>query len=234
MESETLNLEQLARILRRDERELSKMASRGHLPGKKIGGVWRFASAEINYWISTQMPGYSATELTDLEHGANRGESKELLVTALLTDQTMAVPLAAGTRSSVLRELVRLADQSFRVYDAAALLEAVQQREEMASTAQPTGVALPHPHRPNPAILGDAVIAFGRTTTGIPFGSSDGILCDLFFLVCCPDHRTHLRTLTRLSRMLLRPNILAALRAAESSSASFHILENAEKELLNA
>ena len=114
MESETLNLDQLASILRRDAREVSKMASRGHLPGKKIGGEWRFASAEINYWISTQMPGYTDLELTDLEHGANRGMAgKEPLVTAFMTEQTMGVPLAAGTRSSVLRELVRLADQVF-------------------------------------------------------------------------------------------------------------------------
>ena len=31
-----------------------------------------------------------------------------------------------------------------------ALLDAVKQREDMASTAQPSGVALPHPHRPEP------------------------------------------------------------------------------------
>ena len=231
MESETLNLEQLALILRRDERELSKMASRGHLPGKKIGGVWRFASAEINYWISTQMPGYTFTELTDLEHGAGRGTiGKNLLVTSVMSEATMAVPMAAGTGSSVLRELVRLADQSFQVYDTDALLDAVKQREDMASTAQASGVALPHPHRPNPSILGDSVIAFGKTSSGIPFGN--GILCDLFFLVCCPDHRTHLRTLTRLSRMLLRPGIVDELRAAESTAETHQILENAERELI--
>jgi PTS system nitrogen regulatory IIA component len=231
METETLNLEQLATILQRDARDLSKLASRGQLPGKKIGGEWRFASAEINYWISTQMPSYTALELTDLEHGAGRGMAgKEPLVTAFMTDQTMAVPLAAGTGSSVLRELVRLADQSFQIYDADALLEAVKQREDMGSTAQPSGVAIPHPHRPNPSIQGDSVIAFGRTSSGVPFGG--GTLCDLFFLVCCHDHRTHLRTLTRLSRMLLRTNLLTELRAADSAVACYQILENAESELI--
>ena len=109
-----------------------------------------------------------------------------------MNEQTMAVPLAAGTRASVLRELVHLAEQSWQVYDPAALLEAVKQREDKASTAQANGVALPHPHRPNPGILGDSVIAFGRTDSGIPFGGDHGILSDLFFLVCCRDHRTHL------------------------------------------
>lgn len=235
MENETINLEQLAGILHRDVREVTKMASRGNLPGHKVGGQWRFASAEINYWLTTQMPGYTVEELTGLETGASRGVlDTQPLVTAFMNEQTMAVPLAAGTRASVLRELVHLAEQSWYVYDADALLEAVKQREDKASTAQINGVALPHPHRPNPGILGDSLIAFGRTSSGIPFGGEHGVLCDLFFLVCCRDHRTHLRTLARLSRMLLLPNLLDELRAADTSTAAFRILETAEIELIRS
>jgi nitrogen PTS system EIIA component len=233
MDRETLNLEQLAFILQRDAREVSKMASRGHLPGQKVGDQWRFASAEINYWISTQMPSYTHEELSRLETGVGRGVvSKQSLVTASLTVQTMAVPLAARTRASVLNELVSLAEQSWQVYDAASLLHAITLREEMASTAQENGVALPHPHRPNPAILGDSVIAYARTVSPIPFGGSHGVMSDLFFLVCCRDHSTHLRTLARLCRMLLKPNILDELRAADSTAASFQILDKAEQELI--
>jgi len=233
MDRETLNLEQLAFILQRDVREVSKMANRGHLPGQKVGGQWRFASAEINHWISTQMPSYTHEELTSLETGVGKGVvHKQLLVTAYLTEQTMALPLVAGTRSSVLRELVRLAEQSWQVYDAETLLGAVMLREDMASTAQENGVALPHPHRPNPAILGDSVIAFARTASAIPFGGNQGTLCDLFFLVCCRDHTTHLRTLARLCRMLLRPNILDELRAVETTAEAFQLLEAAERELI--
>ena len=56
MGNEMMDLEQLASYLQRDVREVSKLASRGHLPGQKVGGQWRFASAEINHWIETQMP----------------------------------------------------------------------------------------------------------------------------------------------------------------------------------
>ena len=45
MSNETMNLEQLATYLQRDLRELTKLAHRGHLPGQKIGGEWRFAPA---------------------------------------------------------------------------------------------------------------------------------------------------------------------------------------------
>jgi PTS system nitrogen regulatory IIA component len=234
MENETLNLEQLAAILNRDARELNKLASRGHLPGQKVGGEWRFVSAEINYWLENQIHGYDEQQLTALETGAGKGVLHDSpLVTTLLTEQTMAVPLPATTRSSVLRGLVSVAEHSWQVYDAAVLLDAVKNREDMASTAQPSGVAFPHPHRPVPAILGESLVAYGRTSSGIPFGGDSGTLCDLFFLICCRDHGTHLRTLARLSRMLLRPGILDELRGADTARDSYRILVAAENELLD-
>ena len=50
-----------------------------------------------------------------------------------------------------------------------------------------------------PNALGESVIAYGRTTTGIPFGGERGALTDIFFLVLCRDDRTHLQVLARLS-----------------------------------
>ena len=145
----------------------------------------------------------------------------------------MAVPLAATTKASVLRELVALAERSWQVYDPAALLEAIRQREELGSTALPSGVAIPHPHRPLPAILGEAVIAFGRTASGIPFGAERGGLTDVFFLVACRDDRTHLRVLARLSRLLLRPGFLDELRAAETPADAWERILSEERQLLS-
>src|SRR5260221_10334189 len=72
MENEIMDLDQLASYLMRDARELSKMANRGHLPAQKVGGTWRFASAEINHWVETQMHAYTEQELTALEAGTAR------------------------------------------------------------------------------------------------------------------------------------------------------------------
>lgn len=221
-----MDLEQLASYLQRDARELSKLASRGHLPGRKISGEWRFASAEIHHWIETQMHSYTEQQLTALEQGEGGA-----LVGALLSESTVAVPLAAGTRSSALRELVKLAEQSWQVYDPEAILEAIKQREEMASTALPGGVAVPHPHRPLAQALGESVIAFGRTATGVPFGGSDSGLTDLFFLVLCRDRPTHLRVLARLSRLFRRPGFLDELRAAESPADALRVVKLAEASL---
>src|SRR5213083_722823 len=105
MGSDMMNLEQLATYLQRDLREVSKLASRGYLPAHKVGGQWRFARAEINHWIETQMHAYTEQELEALEsHGVPTTE-QEPLVTSLLSEASIAVPLPATTRASVLREL---------------------------------------------------------------------------------------------------------------------------------
>jgi PTS system nitrogen regulatory IIA component len=231
MGNDTMDLQQLATYLQRDLREVSKLASRGYLPGQKVGGQWRFHKAEINHWIETQMSAYSEQQLTALEARGGEGES-EAIITSLLSPDSVAVPLEARSKSSVLRELVRLAEQSWNVYDPEAIFEAVRAREEMASTTLPSGVAIPHPRRPLPQALGESVMAYGRTASGIPFGASHGGLTDIYFLVCCRDDRTHLRVLARLSRLLLRPGFVEDLRAAESATETWHLIEAAERDLV--
>ena len=102
----------------------------------------------------------------------------------------------------------------------------------MSSTALESGIALPHPHRPLPAALGESVMAYGRTASGIPFGGAGGQLTDIFFLVCCRDDRTHLRVLARLSRLFLRHGFPDELRAAQTPAETWQVIAVAERELL--
>jgi PTS system nitrogen regulatory IIA component len=232
MSHEMMDLDQLAHYLQRDVREVGKLASRGHLPGRKVSGEWRFARAEINLWLENQMHAYTEQELAALE---NRGSAEsEAVVTSLLAETCIAVPLTASTRGSVLRQMVKLAENSWQVYDPDAVLAAIQQREEMGSTALESGVAIPHPRRPLPSALGEAVIAYGRTATSIPFGSPSGVMTDIFFLVCCRDDRTHLRVLARLSRLLLRRDFINELRCAETAADTWQVIHAAEMDLLVA
>jgi PTS system nitrogen regulatory IIA component len=228
-----MGLEELAIYLQRDLREVQKMASRGYIPGQKVSGEWRFHQVEINQWLETQMHAYTEQELSRLESAAAREDASKLLVTGMLSEATMAVPLPAMTRTSVLKELVQLAEQSWLLYDPEAILNAIRQREEMASTALPGGIAIPHPHRPLPNALGDDVVAFGRTVSGLPFGGAYSGLTDLYFLVLCRDYSKHLRVLARLSRMFLRPNFIHDLRTADSSRAVLELIEKTEGELVH-
>lgn len=231
---ETMDIEQLAGYLSRDVREVGKLASRGDIPGRKVGGEWRFARAEINHWITNRLHQSTPEELAALE-SAHSADTEEPLLANLLRETTVAVPLLASTRSSALREMIKLAEQSWVVYDPEAVLEAVQAREAMSTTALPGGVALPHPPRPlGPAVLGESLVAFGRTGKGVPFGAPRGELTDLFFLVCCTDDRTHLRALARIMRLLKREGMIDSLRAAEGAAEARELLLGAEEGLLKA
>jgi PTS system nitrogen regulatory IIA component len=232
MGSDMMDVEQLAAYLRRDAREVGKLANRGRLPGHKVGGEWRFAKAEINQWLEGQLPGYTDKELTALEAGGRGSEVGEPLLANLLSPACVAVPLAASTKASVLKELVTLAEQSWQVYDPAEVLEAVKRREETATTALPSGVAFPHPRRPLATALGESLVAFARTGTGIPFGAPRGGEADCFFLICCRDDQTHLRVLARLTRLVLRPGFLDALRAADTPTEAWETIVAAERDLL--
>ena len=233
MSQEMMTVDQLARFLQRDAREVQKWANRAYLPAHKVSGEYRFHPAEIGHWLETQMPAYTENELTRLEQGAAGGDTdQQPLVSTLMSETTAAVPLPAGTKASVLKELVKVAEHSWQVYDTAAVLDAIRQREEMGTTALGSGVAIPHPRRPLPNALGESVIAFGRTVNAVPFGAAHGGLTDLFFLVCCRDDRTHLRALARLSRLLLRPGFVEELRAAETGPAAYQVVEAAEQNLL--
>ena len=76
MANEMMDLQELATYLQRDLREVSKLASRGHLPGQKVAGEWRFARAEINHWLETQLPGYTEQQLTAIEARHAPGNDK--------------------------------------------------------------------------------------------------------------------------------------------------------------
>src|SRR5262249_17682388 len=130
---ETLDIEQVAAYLSRDVREVGKLATRGHLPGRKVNGEWVFARAESNHWLESRLHEYSAEELEALE-SAHAADVEEPLLSNLLSETTVAVPLGAATKSSALRELVKLVSSCWQVYDPEAVLEAITQREAMDST----------------------------------------------------------------------------------------------------
>ena len=137
----------------------------------------------------------------------NRGpdDAENIILADLLLPEAIAVPLAAKTRNAVITAMIDLAAGTGYLWDPDKMSDAVRDREEMQSTAMENGIALLHARRPMPAILGQAFMAFGRTSRGIPFGGGFGNLTDMFFLICSVDDRGHLRTLARLARVIGSP-----------------------------
>jgi PTS system nitrogen regulatory IIA component len=233
MSYEWFSLEDLARQLGRDQRELEKLANRGRLPGRKTtGGSWQFHPTEITHWLEREMREYTDRELRTLERAQRSTEvDAEVPVSSLLALETVQVPLAARTKRSVLESLIEVAGRTWQIWEPATVLAAVQEREELMPTAFDNGVAIPHPRNPVPDSLGQPLLAFGRTGSGIPFGAPNRGLTDLFFLVLCRDSRTHLHVLARLGRLIQAPDFLDELRAAADSKTAYDVIRAADEKI---
>lgn len=234
MQHDWYTLSELARQLGRDSREILKLANRGRIPGRKVGQDWQFHTSEITEWLEREMHAYTDRELAVLEN-THRSEDEdvdaEIPVTSLLTLETVAVPLKARTRSSVLESLVELAGTTYQIWEPASVLKAVREREEMFTTAVENGIAFPHPRNPLPECLGEPIIAYGRTFKGIPFGAPKRQLTDIFFLILCRDSRTHLQVLARLGRILQLPGLIDNLREADEAESSYDLICQADSEV---
>lgn len=227
---EDLDVARLAEYLHLTPEQVTKMAVRGKVPGRKVGGLWKFSEAEIHHWLEDRIGISDPAELEKVQQVLDRVSDKETdrPIHELCTLETIQVPMNARTRGSVIRSMCELATQSGLLWDAPTMAEAVQAREQMHPTALDCGVALLHPRRPQTTILADSVIAMAVCPSAIPF-SDRGQLTDIFFLICSYDDTSHLRILANLSRLISDDDLLNQLRQAESNADAWHALKEAEE-----
>ncbi len=224
---------QLAKYLQLSPQQVTKLAERDQLPGRKIGGQWRFSRAEIHHWMEERMGTLSETELAEVEEALEREVSSAEggSVAEMLSLEAMAVPLAAKTKDRAITAMVDLAMNTGLLWDPDKMVDAVRSREKMHPTALPGGIALLHPRRPLSNILGEPFLAFGRTVQGIPFGGGRNSLTDVFFLICSTDDSQHLRTLARISRLISDEELMVAIREAADAKETHRLIAEREASL---
>jgi PTS system nitrogen regulatory IIA component len=230
MAHEEFDIDRLAAYLHMSPAAVAKLAERGKLPGRRVGGEWRFSGAEIHHWLEERIGLSDDAALTEMEGALDRSLSvvaEQVSISQLLHIEAIEVPLEARTRGSVISRMTELAARTHLLWDAAKMADAVRAREEMHSTALDNGVALLHPRRPMPSILAEAVLALGVSSRGIPFGGG-GQLTDIFFLICSTSDHEHLRILARLSRVINDQEFLSEVRAAADAAALHQLIQQRE------
>ena len=231
MSQDDFDIDSLATYLHLTPPQVGKLADRGKLPGRKVGGQWRFSQAEVHHWLEQRIGLSDGGELIQVEgvlrRAAGHGPTEDVSLAALLPVEGIAVPLAARTRNSVITGMVELAADTGLLWDPKAMADAVRAREDMHPTALEIGVALMHPRRPMAKILAQPLLALGRTASSIPFGAG-APMTDIFFLICSTEDRGHLRILARLSRLLTVPGFLAALREAPDAKTAHRLIAETE------
>jgi len=228
-----MTLEDFARHIGMPLAEVARLAERGKLPCEKVGGKWRFNRARVTEWLQEQMPTLSEERLLAIERAMASDDPEDRtthIVTGMMSVDGIDMFVRAGSRSSILRELVALAERTDLLYDPDGLLDAVNAREEMCSTALPNGVAIPHPRQPMPYVSAEPLICLARVPQGVPFGSPDGVLTQLFFLICSHEDRQHLQVLARLVRMLDKETV-DALRGTDAAEEALALLIRREEQV---
>lgn len=221
MAAQDLDLDQLAAYLHLTPQQVRRLADRDQIPGRKVGGEWRFTEAEIHSWLENRIGASNVDELQDVQRVVNRWsktDSESVELSSLLQQEAIEAPLAARTRSSVVRRMCALAEQTGLLWDTGRMTDAVLAREDLHPTALDNGVALLHPRRPQTSILGGPLMALGISSQPLPFGNRSGHLTDVFFLICSTDDRVHLQVLAKLSRMISASDFLTELRVGSSAS----------------
>jgi len=113
----------------------------------------------------------------------------------------------------VIAELAGVLANEYREIDRERLIQALEDRERLNSTALGDGVAIPHGKLPG---LKRVLAAFGRSRLGVDFQSLDGKPTHLFFLLVAPEDSAgaHLKALARISRLLKDERFRARLMEA--------------------
>jgi PTS system nitrogen regulatory IIA component len=237
MAQDDFDIDRLANYLHMMPDAVTKLAERGKLPGRRVGGEWRFSAAEIHHWLEDRIGLSDDEALAHVEGALDRASKdsdvEQVSVRRLLHVESIEIPLDARTRGSVIVRMTELAAATHLLWDPAKMAEAIRAREEMHSTALDNGVALLHPRRPMAAILAEAVLALGISPNVVPFGSN-GQMSDIFFLICSTSDHEHLRILARLSRVIHDQDFLAELRGAADAAEAHRLIAEREQAVRDA
>ena len=207
-DAQLLTMHELAAYLHLDEQTVGKLVQAGKIPALQIDRQWRFKRTQIDAWIEEQLVGED-------ENFADVPDGMKLPLEDLLPDQAIITNLRART-VGVIEELAARAYMNGWLLDKPWFVDAVVERESLASTAMEGGVAFLHTRAKDKGKIGRPFMVVGRSWEGIMFGAPDNKPTYLFFLLGLKYDRLHLPILGRLARALRNPATIAKLRALSS------------------
>jgi len=98
------------------------------------------------------------------------------------------------------------------------LLEAVLERERMASTGLGHGLAVPHPRKPPSQLIEEAVVSVVFPDVALDWAALDGEPVHTVLLLLSPSAPVHLQILSGVARSLRSPELQGLLRERPSQA----------------
>lgn len=146
----------------------------------------------------------------------------------LLIKDAMIMDLQAVTKEAAIDEMVQKMYDAGRISDIDVYKEGILKRESQTSTGLGDGIAMPHAKNSS---VKEATVLFAKSQKGVDYEALDGQPTYLFFMIAAPEgaNDTHLQALAALSRLLIDPDFVIKLKAAETPDQVQATFEAAEK-----
>ncbi len=150
-----------------------------------------------------------------------------MLLTDILTEDRIKVPLASTAKDAIIAELVDTLVAGGAVSDREKALQAVMERERTRTTGIGNGLAVPHGKSP---AVSDLVMAIGRPAQPVDFASIDSKPVSLVVMLISPPDRTgpHIQALAHISRLLSIDAFRKKLLEAKDAHAMFEAIREHE------
>ncbi len=215
MSKKYLSKAETAKILKVSESVVQEMINNNIFETKLVGKTVKIDADSLNEWME------------------NLSEGEEKLLTLkrvichfeeYMRPENIFLDFKAENKYEAIRLLSIKAKQLKLVRDARWLYEVVVAREELISTAIGNGVALLHPRHLHPSKIKMPSIIFGRSTEGIDFDAPDKKPVNIFFMLLLHNDKQHLFSLSYISKLLMKPEVLTQLSEAKDPAEIHKIL----------
>lgn len=146
----------------------------------------------------------------------------------LLTKDLIISDLKGKTKEEVINEMIDLFKEDPRIIDLDKVREAVLDREKIMSTGVGKGFAIPHGKTNS---IKEIIAAFAKSEEPIEYESLDNQPVHLVFLLVGKDNlvSTHIKLLSRISRMMSKDNFRESLIKASSNEEILNIFKTEEE-----
>ena len=209
-----MTLREVADYLKLSEQAVNEMAKAGQIPARKRAAQWQFTRAAVDEWRAHRGGASVADRPLPAEAA---GIPEPLTVSSVILPARISTDLKATDKDRILRELTALVIDPREVRPTEILFQALKTREDLCPTCVSEGVAIPHARNALVGLVDKPVLAYGRHNAGVDFGALDGKPIHHFFLLCCPNVRQHLQLLSRLARLVNKPELRRQLSAAKDA-----------------
>jgi len=152
-----------------------------------------------------------------------------MILTQILEENCIKVPLDSSEKIPAITELVELLDANGLLHDKELILDAVITREKTRSTGIGSGIAIPHGKC---KAVNELIMAVGIAKDPIDFDSIDAKPVKIIMLLVSPADQTgpHIQALARISRLMLNEQFRTQLENTKTPQETYDLIREKEAE----